>query len=102
MRIETLKRGVFMCLLTFLAAAGRSQTKDTNLIAYWNFDRLQDKKVLDSVSGKQDIISGYHRLVRGVKGQAIVMDGYTTCIARSPKQAPKLDQAFTIEAWVAL
>ncbi len=102
MRIETLKRGVFICLLTFLAAAGRSQTQDTNLIAYWNFDRLQDKKVLDSVSGKQDTISGYHRLVRGVKGQAIVMDGYTTCIARPSKQAPELGQAFTIEAWVAL
>ncbi|TFG50367.1 MAG: LamG domain-containing protein, partial [Candidatus Brocadiia bacterium] len=102
MRIETFKRGVFICLLTILAVVSRSQAKNTNLISYWNFDRVQDKKAMDSVSGKQDAISGHHRLVRGVKGQAIVMDGYTTCIARPSKKAPKLGQAFTIEAWVAI
>jgi hypothetical protein len=102
MRIKTLIRGVCICLLTFLTVVGRSQTKDTNPIAYWNFDRVQNKGVLDSVSGKLDTLSGYHRLVNGVKGQAIVMDGYTSCIARPSNHVPELDQAFTIEAWVAL
>ena len=80
--METLKRAVLICLLSFLSLAGRSQAKDINPIAYWNFDSIQDEHVLESVSGKQDPVSGFHRLVKGVKGQAIVMDGYTTCITK--------------------
>jgi len=100
--IATLKRGVFICLLTSLAAVGDMRAQDTNPIAYWNFDSIQGSKALDSVSGIQDAISSNHRLVRGVKGQAIVMDGYSTCITRSPAKVPEFGQTFTIEAWIAL
>ena len=102
MCIATLKRGVFICLLTSLVAVGDMRAQDTNPVAYWNFDHTQNNKTLDSVSGIQDTISGNHRLVQGVKGQAIVMDGYTTCITRSPAQVPEFGQTFTIEAWIAL
>ena len=102
MCIATLKRGVFICLLTSLVAVSDVRAQDTNPVAYWSFDRTQNNKTPDSVSGIQDTISGNHRLVRGVKGQAIVMDGYTTCIKRSPEQVPEFGQTFTIEAWVAL
>jgi len=98
----TFKNGLFVYFLIFLAVAGDSLAQDTEPLAYWDFDRVQDKKVLDSVSGKQDPISGNYRMIRGVKGQAIVMDGYTTCITRSAESAPELGQAFTIEAWIAL
>ncbi len=79
-----------------------SQTKDTNAIAYWNFDKVHDNSVLESVNGSGDTVSGYHRLVDGVKGQAIVMDGYTSCISRHSTNVPELGKAFTIEAWVAI
>jgi len=102
MRIETFKRGLFVSMLALLVVLSYSQAKDTSPVAYWNFDRVQDKKVLDSVGGQQDVVSGFHRQVRGVKGQAIVMDGYTTCIARPAKQVPQLGQTFTIEAWIAI
>ncbi len=98
----TFKKGLFVYFLIFLAVAGDSLAQDTQPVAYWDFDRVQDKKVLDSVSGKQDPISGNYRMIRGVKGQAIVMDGYTTCITRSAESVPELGQAFTIEAWIAI
>jgi len=88
MNTEALKRGFAIFLLSFLWLVSYSQTKDTP-IAHWNFDQVQDS------------ISGYHRLVKGVKGQALIMDGYTSHITRSPDQVPELGQAFTIEAWVA-
>jgi len=100
--METLKRALLCCLLSLLTLVGHSQTKDIDPIVYWNFDRVEDKVVLDAVNGKQDAISGYHRLVDGVKGQAILMDGYTCCISRSANQVPELGQAFTMEAWVAI
>ncbi len=100
--MDTLKKAVLICLLSFLSLAGRSQANDINPLAYWSFDSIQDERVFESVSGTQDPVSGFHRLVKGVKGQAIVLDGYTTCISSSANQAPELGQAFTIEAWVAI
>ncbi len=102
MDMETLKRAVLICLISFLTLVSFSQTRDINPVAYWNFDRVEDNTVLEAVSGKQDVISGYHRLVKGVKGQGIVMDGYTCCISRQANQVPELGQAFTMEAWVAI
>jgi hypothetical protein len=58
--------------------------------ANWTFDE------------KSDSIEGYHRKVDGVKGKALVLDGYTTRIERPAHQVPELEQAFTIEAWVAV
>lgn len=96
------QRCVFICLVVFLVTVSSLQAQDTNALAFWSFDRVQDANVLESVSGTQDKINGNFRLVRGVKGQAIVMDGYTTCITRPAKQVRGLGQGFTIEAWVAL
>ena len=84
MCIATLKRGAFICLLTSLVAVSNVRAQDANPVACWSFDRTQNNKTPDSVSGIQDTISGNHRLVRGVKGQAIVMDGYTTCACQAP------------------
>ena len=75
-------KGVFICQITFLTVVIHAQIKDINLVAYWNFNSVQDNNVLDSVSGKRDNVSGYHRLVASVKGQAIAMDGYISCIVR--------------------
>ena len=98
MCIATLKRSVFICSLAALVVVSNSSAQDANPIAYWSFDSAGNNKVLDSAGAIQDTISGNHRLVQGVKGQAIVMDGYTTCIARpssnvrssAPKRLPPL------------
>jgi len=98
MRIGT---GAFIFLLTLLALVSVLQAVERDFLAYWSFDGVQDGKTLDRATGQQDAVRGHYRLVRGVKGKAIVTDGYTSCIAKSAKQAHKLGQAFTIEAWIA-
>ncbi len=47
---------MFICLLSFLAVVIRSQAKDTNSIASWDFDHLQDKNEVNSVGGKQFLV----------------------------------------------
>ncbi|HIJ72267.1 MAG TPA: hypothetical protein HPP87_13075 [Planctomycetes bacterium] len=65
MSVVELKRGVFICLLMSLVAGGDMQAQDTDLVAHWSFDHIQNNKTPDSVSGIQDTISGNHRLACG-------------------------------------
>lgn len=39
--------------------------------------------------------------MKGVKGETLRFDGYTTVVDRAAESAPKLEKGFTIEAWVA-
>jgi hypothetical protein len=71
-------------------------------VVSWDFDAVRDGKIRDAVGGIDDAVAGHFRIVPGVKGQALVMDGYTTCIVRRAAQFPRLGQEFSMEAWVAL
>lgn len=81
-------------------------------LAWWSFDRdpavqpggrtAVPPAALDSVSGRADPIRGNFRLVRGVSGDGLKLDGYTTAVVRDSAAAPRLDGAFSLEAWIAL
>jgi hypothetical protein len=86
-------------LIIGISIAGAQEKKP---VAHWSFDQVKEGKVRDSVGEWEDIVSGNFRMVRGIKGQAIVMDGYTTNIVRQADSAPKLGPDFTVEAWIAL
>lgn len=49
-----------------------------------------------------DRLEGFHRFAPGIAGQAVRFDGQTTHLIRPAAQAPRLNGAFTIEAWVAI
>lgn len=101
MRIKAWKFSV-LSLCVVLSGANISWVQDDTLVAHWCFDRVEGQKVQESVSGAYDAINGNYRMVQGVKGQSIVMDGYTTCVVRQAEQVPKFGPDFTIEAWIAL
>ena len=64
---------------------------------------LRIRTVLDDVSGVQDQICGaYVKIVPGVSGNAIQLDGYTSYILREGQDAPDVSGAFSVEGWVAL
>ncbi len=75
---------------------------DDSLIALWNFDDVNKKSVLEKISGQNDTITGNNKIVDGVSGKAIMLDGFTSFITRTPEQAPKIDGPFSLEAWIAL
>lgn len=71
-------------------------------VAWWPLDEIAEEATRDRAAGVSDGLEGYHRLVDGVAGKAVVFDGYTTVLTRSADSAPRLGDAFTIEAWVAV
>ena len=80
-------------LVLSLAWNGLTWAQGETSIASWSFDKAEPEK---------DAIKGNCRFVQGVKGKAIVMDGYTTCVVREAEQGPELGPDFSVEAWIAL
>jgi hypothetical protein len=70
-------------------------------VAWWTFDSAQ-ALARAAAAGDADSLSGHHSLTPGVSGQALKLDGYTTVVRRKADAAPRVGEAFTIEAWVAL
>jgi len=90
-----------ICALVGLAFVSLSFAGEDGLVAWWKFDEGEGKVARDCVGGKIDSIEGYFKSVDGVEGSAIKCDGFTTRLVRSCTDAPKLKEAFTVEAWVA-
>jgi hypothetical protein len=73
---------------------------DRDLAAQWSFDR---GSAFDDVSRVEDDISGnFKSMSRGVRGQCLRFDGFTTLVRRHAEQGPKLSGAVTFSAWVAV
>ena len=92
------------CLIGLIAALilGPALSAQPKTVAQWSFDVVKERKVPETVGGLEDALSGNFRLVRGVLGQALVLDGYTTCLSRNAARVPKLGPDLTLEAWIAL
>jgi hypothetical protein len=71
-------------------------------VAWWKFDEGAGQTAADTVAGVGDSIHGNFKYVEGVSGKALQFDGYTTHVVRKANDAPRLADAFTIEAWVAM
>jgi hypothetical protein len=72
------------------------------VVAKWSFEETAGRVTRDSVSGAQDKVGGFIKYVSGVSGTGLRFDGYTTSVTREAKKAPKLHEAFSVEAWIAL
>jgi hypothetical protein len=79
----------------------RAQEND-GLVAKWSFEDEPGKLARDSVSGIDDRLEGYAKYPPGVSGKALLFDSSTTAVVREGKKAPRLKNAFTLEAWLAL
>jgi hypothetical protein len=98
MRRNRLNIGIFLFILSgFFTLPAQERLK-----AHWNFDEVKDGKTQDIRAGIGDAVEGNFRLVKGVEGQALILDGYTTRVVRAAEAAPKLGPEFTVEAWIAL
>jgi len=99
-----MKKGIFITsfLLTMLLGCFCALGSDDGPIAWWKFESGNSKTALDSVSGIKDRIKGLTKYVQGSSGKGLRFDGLTTSIVRKADKTPKLGNAFTIEAWVAL
>lgn len=83
-----------LCSASLLAA-------DDSLVAWWKFEKGQDRVAADRASGIKDEVLGFFKYVQGTSGDALQFDGYSTVVRRKAKSAPELGKSFSIEAWVA-
>ena len=92
----------FLCIVNILLWSSFIFANESGIIAWWDFDNINDKVVLEKVTGLKYVIAGNFKIVDGVKGKAIKLDGFTSYITRSAEQVPKIDGEFSVEAWIAL
>ena len=71
-------------------------------VAWWSFDDVSGSQVTDIQTKIDDAVSGNYRTVAGVSGAALVFDGYTTVVVRNADLAPRLQDEFTIDVWLAV
>ena len=90
---------VFM-LIWMLCPLSAFAAKD-GLVAWWKFDEGKGKTAIDSVTQTKDGIMRTFWYMPGVSGTAVKFDGFTTHIVRKAADAPRLRDAFTVEAWIA-
>jgi hypothetical protein len=77
------------CLAALCAGAPGGFAEDRAPAAWWRFDTAES-------------VSGGYKLVEGVSGKALRLDGFTTVITRKAVDAPPLKGSFSVDAWVAL
>ena len=75
--------------------------QDSGLAAYWSFDSSTGTTAIESRERAEDKIEGYFSYTRGVHGNGIKFDGFTTRISRDSKAAPEIHEALTFETWIA-
>jgi hypothetical protein len=111
---------VLFALMFMVATSVRSQD---NLIGYFDFDQIRVERkivemvrgetyvpkevfayVTESVSGEEFDLNGkYYKEVEGVKGKAVLLDGYTAFIEiTGADHIPAVEGPFAVEAWIAL
>jgi hypothetical protein len=88
--------------LTFTLFPSGAVAQDQGLVAKWSFDEAATPITHDSVGGVDDKVEGFYKYVPGVAGTGLRFDGYTTQVTRAGRKAPRLTDAFSVEAWVAL
>lgn len=101
---KTAKSCIATALLScVLLTADRSAfAADDGLLAWWRFDDNKGRTAVDAVSGTTDQLIGNFKFAEGISGTGLKCDGFTTCLTRNAKDAPKPGRAFSVEAWVAV
>ena len=79
-----------------------SSGKAASPTAWWRFDNPVEQGVHESISGHVSDINGKAEWVTGVKGRALLFDGFTTHMNFPGEQMGAITGPFTVEAWVAL
>ncbi|HCC71762.1 MAG TPA: hypothetical protein DEQ09_11520, partial [Bacteroidales bacterium] len=71
-------------------------------IISWDFNSINNRTVIEKISGIADTLEGNFSIVKGVEGKGLKLDGFTACLRRTNNQVPVPGEEFTVEAWVSL
>ncbi|MGA2152197.1 MAG: LamG domain-containing protein, partial [Geobacteraceae bacterium] len=102
MRLRICRATVLLSSLILTLFPAGAFAQDQGLVAQWSFEEVATPTARDIASGVEDKVAGFYKYVPGVTGMGLRFDGYTTQVIRTAEQAPQLNGAFSVEAWVAL
>lgn len=102
-----MKNHILIFMIILIIVSGKFSIVTAELqgkkpVLYWSFDSIEQGKTKEGVTGKLSVVNGNYRQLSGVKGKALVSDGYTTCLLHPGEDVPELKSDFTISAWIAL
>jgi hypothetical protein len=102
-RVKLLFQGlVTVLLLAPIEMRGAFKAAEQGTVASWSFDEADGNSTREAVTNSTADIAGYFKRMAGISGRALRFDGYTTGLVWKAKDAPRLPNAFSIEAWVAV
>jgi hypothetical protein len=90
------------CLIGLPLLTHNLPAQQTGGDVVWHFNEPDGAVAHDAAGNLDDRIAGFWRRVPGVDGSALEFDGYTTHVVRVAKNVPRLGNAFTVSAWLAL
>jgi hypothetical protein len=88
--------------LLLLALSLTAQPLGAQPILHFTFDGDTPDTLTDAISGKRATLLGNAVGAPGVQGKCLILDGLTSFATLESSQIPKLENAFTVEAWIAL
>lgn len=92
---------LLMALSPISGLCGNESPEKPVAVAWWKFDTVISRKLADQKSSIADSIQGNYKMVSGVDGNALKLDGFTTFVRRSADKVPEFSGSFTLEAWIA-
>lgn len=97
--IMVLKSFILLFLLSFCPF---DDAKAQNPILSWNFDEIINRTVIEQKTGIKDTLEGNFKVVDGVKGSGLKLDGFTACLKHEDQDNSAPGSEFTIESWISL
>jgi len=89
-------------LLLSLCSINCSFGQEKSPSYYWDLEDISGSKVRELIKTTTDTIEGKYKIVKGVSGNAIRLDGYTTVICNKGKKDEISSGSLSTEAWIAL
>ncbi|WP_372932390.1 LamG domain-containing protein, partial [Mariniphaga sediminis] len=71
-------------------------------ILSWDFNEVKNRTTLEQKSGIADSLEGNFKLVQGIIGKGLKLDGFTACLRHNDNNLPAPGNELTVEAWVAV
>jgi hypothetical protein len=95
-------RRILPLLLLLASLSSPAWAQEIQPLALWTFDETHPGQTHDAISGIDDPIGGYAKIVPGVVQSGLRMDGESAVIRRAAANAPKPSLGLTVEADIAV
>lgn len=96
------RRFILIILMACFSVLTGFSTPNQDKFLWWKFESNENRNVIESVSQTNDTIEGNFRYAKGILGNALKLDGFTSLVRHKPDKSEELSGSFSTETWLAL